>query len=252
VSRRPGVSRRPELTRQHGRGRRGHPRPRRPSAAAAKLPPSTCSPGRAHEQRAWAGLARVDRRLQRPVATRAQSQRSNLCAGRTRRPAEHPALIRSPDGTCVAGHRPLVARRNSGIGHARSAVARDGDIVEGDLPSVCKLLAPLVSLAGDHDDVAVPGPPIAGPIGSAAVGVRARPVRAIPSQDLGNDRFGVLGPGVVARSRSRGSARRRAISPHHGRLRGPVPPAPKHHCRRSPVSSPEAGRCEYVLFNDPG
>src|SRR3954468_9881271 len=85
-----------------------------------------------------------------------------------------------------------------GVVAAAEGVSGDGDVVEGLLAPVGELLALLVALARDDDDVAGPGE-------GDRVGDRAPPVHlhahvaALDAgHDLGDDRLGVLGARGVA------------------------------------------------------
>ena len=106
------------------------------SAAAAKTPPSCVLAGQAEEEVAGADLARVD---DRPLGPRAVLglRRAAPAHRRRRRSARGAARSRAAPGD-----------------ETLELLAGDVAVVEGDLPAVLELLALLVALAGDHDEVA--------------------------------------------------------------------------------------------------
>ena len=129
---------------QHARAWRSAPPPR---ARAPPAPPGAggSAPG-AERRRRWA--RRSARRTDRPAAARAS--RSRRGAGPTAAGARggQQSALRRPARLCSAVH----IRARTPVGAQR--LARDRHVVEGQLAPVRELLALLVALAGDHDDVA--------------------------------------------------------------------------------------------------
>ena len=119
------------------RRRRARPTRRRRAPAAANAPPSCVLAGQADEQVAGADLARVDHDARR---TGPGPGRGRDAAARPRRPRSHAASrVRISRPAPRAAPRARRSRRRT------------------DLAPAGELLALLVALAGDHDDVAGAG-----------------------------------------------------------------------------------------------
>ena len=212
---------------------RRRPRPRRPatSASAAKRPPSTWAPASPKKRSPGRPRAGVDHRALGAAAL-AAGERSR------RRPRRRSVLAASSITT--------------GSGPARSRAqlfAGDVAVVEGDLPAALELLALLVALAGDHDEVAgrTRGrrPRAIAARRSTSTTTRSRSASNARQRPRRRSRAGSSERGLseVMTATSESSAAARPIS---GRLsRSRSPPQPRTQISRPSVSS-RAAR-EHVL-----
>src|SRR2546423_14146951 len=139
-------------------------------AWAAKRPPSTFSPGR------------PTNRSPNPTSRESITARRGPCP----RPVDR------------ASRAPVASATRAGDQSCTQRLPRHRGVVEGDLVAVRELLALLVALAGDDDDVAVGGQPDGLLDRRAPVDLDAHVLALDPRDDLGDDRLRVLGARVVA------------------------------------------------------
>ena len=155
--------------------------------------------------------------------------------------------LRSWRSGAAASAAPAAAARRSGDQSRTQRLAGDTDVVERQLATALELLALLVALAGDDDDVARPAP------AATARSIAARRSTIASTADA-SSMPAMISATIASGSSERGlsdvtivrSARRAAISPMSGRLpRSRSPPQPKTQMTLERRQRP--GRGEHVL-----
>src|SRR3954470_11127091 len=139
-------------------------------AWAAKRPPSTFSPGR------------PTNRSPNPTSRESITARRGPCP----RPVDR------------ASRAPVASATRSGDQSCTQRLPRHRRVVERDLAAARELLALLMALAGDDDDIAVGGQADRLLDGRAPVDLDAQVVARDPGDDLRDDRLRILGARVVA------------------------------------------------------